>query len=638
MYLVRVTPFSKSVRADHLSYFSANEIAPGSIVTVPLRKKIIPGLVLECSPIDDLKQEIKQSEFGFKKIKSVTTGALFSSSFISAAQMTARFFASSTGSIINALVPRNILTQFEMFQFTTRDNLKKPDEDKNNLKYIIQTSDEERFSNYKNIIRGTFAKNKSVFFCVPTIEDAMSAQNRLTKGIESSSFIIHSGLSKKKLEETWQRISTETRPCVVIGTAKFLGVPIQNMGTIIIERENSVAYQTMTRPYFDLRKFAEAYAETAGATIFFGDMLLRAETLWRFDNQELVEYTPIKFRSLTSAETEIVDMKKEREISGEVKKYSVLSNKLAEIVTNAHTNNNRTFLFVSRKGLAPLVVCGDCGTVVTCRTCNAPVVLYGKNATERENFFKCHSCGEKRHAGELCKKCVGWRLITLGIGTEGVAQSIQEILPEAKVTILDKDTAKTSAKAREIISEFLKNPRGILVGTEMALLYLREPIENVGIVSIDSMFSLPDFHIKERVLNILLRARTIASHHFIVQTRQVENSIFEDAVRGNLAHFYRQEFIDRKKFNYPPFSIIIKVSAASKDRAHLEKEFAVLEQYFAPHQFQYFPAFRERVREFYIMNGVIKIPREKWIDPVLAEKLMHLGPQYKVVVDAESVI
>ena len=90
MYLVLVTPFAKSVRASHLSYFSAKEIAPGSIVNVPLRKQIIAGLVIECSPIADIKQEIKQSEFGIKKIKSVSNRVLFSKSFVTASAETAK--------------------------------------------------------------------------------------------------------------------------------------------------------------------------------------------------------------------------------------------------------------------------------------------------------------------------------------------------------------------------------------------------------------------------------------------------------------------------------------------------------------------------------------------------------------------
>lgn len=607
-------------------------------MTVPLRKQIIAGLVIECSPVADIKQEIKQSEFGIKKIKSVSNRVLFPKSFVTAAAKTAKFFASSTGSIMQALVPRHIITHFDEFAREAHTQHQTHTESDAKLRYIIQTEHEERFSNYKNIIRGTFAKNKSVFFCVPTVEDALHAYTHLTKGIEHSTFVIHGGLSPKQMGATWKAITAEQRPLLVIGTPAFLSLPLFDMGTLIVERENSTAYKTMTRPHFDVRYFAEQYAIAQNAELYYGDALLRAETLWRLEHQELVEYAPVKYRSLTSADVEIVDMKKERDGNGELKKYSVLSATLINRLRRAFDHNNKSFLFVSRKGLAPLVVCGDCGTVVTCHTCGAPVVLYGKNPTERDNFFKCHSCGEKRYAGELCKKCVGWRLITLGVGTEGVAQAVAEVLPDAAITIIDKETTKTATQARKAIRAFLDNPRGILIGTEMALSYLREQVENVGVVSIDSMFSLPDFHIKERVLNILLHARSLATQHFTVQTRHIENPIFEDAIRGNLAHFFRNEFIERKKFNYPPFSIIIKISAASKKREALEKEFGVLAQYFSPYEFHFFPAFREKVRDFFMMTGVMKIPRDKWIDPMLAEKLTHLGPQYKVVVDAESVI
>jgi len=37
-----------------------------------------------------------------------------------------------------------------------------------------------------------------------------------------------------------------------------------------------------------------------------------------------------------------------------------------------------------------------------------------------------------------------------------------------------------------------------MLGTEMALSYLREKIGNAGIISLDSFFSIPDFRINEK--------------------------------------------------------------------------------------------------------------------------------------------
>lgn len=632
MYVVLVTPFSKGIKTEFLSYFSPKFVAPGSIVTIPVRKKEYKGLVIETRAVEDLKQEIKNSDFGIKKIKSVNKNFSFDKNFIFAASETAKYFLTSAGAIINFLIPKHILDDISKISFHQDAGAEKPS--KGN-KFVIQTEDEERFASYKNIIRSEFAKGRSVFFCVPTIEDAHYAAKKLSKGIETSTFVLHGDISKKKILETWQKATAHEGASLVIATGKYFSLPIRNLGAIILERENSGGYKTMMRPYFDFRKFAEFYATSIGADLYLGDFLLRAETLWRFDQHELTEYNQIKFRSLSTTKTAVIDMKNKSKAE---KAFPLFSNQMKDMLRDNHTNNHRAFLYVSRKGLSPLIVCGDCGHVVTCNKCSAPVVLYGKDTKEPDNYFRCHACGEQRYSGEKCAKCQSWKLTEIGIGIDKVSAQILDFLPEAKIFVLDKNKAPTPKKATEIVSKFLETPGGILVGTEMALLYMREPIENVGVISIDTMLSIPDFQIRERILKILLSCRLIAMQNFLIQTRKIEDEIFDNAVTGNLANFYRQEFLDRKKFNYPPFSTIVKISTTAVSKQKLEHEFETLQKYFMPEELAYFPAFVERIRGRFVMNGIIKIPKMRQLEEVLIHKLRNLPPQYKVEIDAQSVI
>jgi primosomal protein N' (replication factor Y) len=314
-----------------------------------------------------------------------------------------------------------------------------------------------------------------------------------------------------------------------------------------------------------------------------------------------------------------------------------------DLIKKAQKNNNRTFLLTSRKGLSPLIICGDCGHTVNCQNCSSPVVLYAKknksaDPQEQENYFRCHHCGEIRSAGETCKYCSSWNLKMFGYGIDRIAEIVKNIIPENNVFVLDKEKAPTQKQAREIINNFTENPAGVLVGTEMALLYLREEVENVVIISIDSMFSIPDFQIKERILNILLRARAKTINNFIIQTRNVSHEIFKEAINGNLADFYRQEFIERKKFNYPPFSILIKITGFADNKSKLEKDFEGIKLFLQPEELNYYAGFVQKIKNQFVMHGLIKIPRSKWIHHELAEKLKHLPQQFRVEVDAQSII
>jgi primosomal protein N' len=633
MYILSVSPIVKSTKVEAFSYFSKEKVLPGKIVSIPLRNKLVKGLVLDCKDFKENKAELRQSEFALKKIRGVSSNFIFSPEFLEACHKTAEYFATSKGAILTSITSKTILEGAEkIIQKEKESELPK----KEGGKFIIQSSDKERFQDYKSIIRGRFAKKGSVFFCVPTTEDVEIAKEQLTKGIEANTVCLSSRLSKKEIIENWNFAIKNEKPVLIIATGTFLSIPRHDIRTIIVERENSHAYRTLNRPYLDIRKFAEFLAKEIGSEIIFGDLMLRSETLKRFEENELFEFSPIRFRFVTTAVQKLIDIRFEKTVTQN--EFSFISEFVEDLLNKSQKENKRVFLLTSRKGLAPMIVCGDCGQIVTCDHCSAPMVLYGKNAREKENFLKCRKCGVVRSAGVKCKKCDGWRLNTLGAGIEAVAEEIKKKIPEKEVLILDKDHAKTPVQVKKIVNKFYEEPASILIGTEMALLYLHEQIDRTVIVSVDAMFSMPDFRIRERILNILMKTKDLARESFIIQTRHAEDLLFRHALDGNLAEFYRFEFAERKKYDFPPFTTIIKISSMRSTENALQNDFNFLEEVFKGYDFNYYPAFTERVKGKYIMNGIIRVEKSKWPNEELRQKLINLDPQYDIVIDAESIL
>lgn len=630
MYILEIMPLTKSIRVEHLSYFSSKDVEIGSMVSVELRKRVIPGLVVSKKEVLANKEELKSQKFSLKRVRSISKNNILQNQFIVACQKTAEYFATSTGSVISALVPKKI--------FENVDDLKNPqaqlsfnDINEQSEKYVIQDQFEERYVNYKSLVRESFAKNHSVIFLCPTSEDIEKTKSLISKGIEDHTFMFNSAMTKNQLIESWNEVITHPRPVVVIATGNFISIPRHDIGTIIIEQESSNAYRTQQMPYIDIRKVAEFYAEIIGARFFLGDIALRSETLARYDTHEFLEEGTLKFRALSTAESKIIDMKKDYEV------FSVLSKESEKILQEAKLENELTFVFTARRGLSPSIICGDCGTVVSCKNCSSPIVLYGKDPNEGENIFQCHTCGDVRRAGEKCIHCDSWKLRMLGIGVETVAENIKEKFPDMNVLVLDSRHATTSKQAKEIIAEFYNKPGSVLVGTEMALHYMREPVENILVASIDSLFSIPDFSIRERILRTLLKLRARATRRFQISTRRSDDPIFENARQGNLADFYRTEFCDRKKYGFPPFTKLIKISIAGTPKAS-EKAIMEVQSELEPYEMHIYPAFTEKQKGKMVWNGVLKIDPKKWPDENLREKLLSLPPQFKVVVDAPSVL
>ncbi len=396
-----------------------------------------------------------------------------------------------------------------------------------------------------------------------------------------------------------------------------------------------------SRPFLDIRTVAEIIAKESGIRLVLGDIFLRIETLWkeknRPENPAYSELSPLKFRALHAGSYELVDMRAPADMKK--KEFQIIGDKIKQLLTVTVENNERTFLFCSRKGLYPLTVCSDCGTIVTCKNCDAPVVLYGKRNPDNKskNLFVCHHCGERRDAHELCKKCNGWRLLPLGIGIENAVEEIVKLFPNTTLIIMDKDhvtTHKQAIKARDL---FYNIPGAICIGTEMALPYLKDKIENTGIISLDSFFSIPDFRINEKIFHILLSLRALAEKKMIVQTRQENTKIFDHALRGNLIDFYRDEIEDRKQIGYPPFVTYIKITLEG-DKVAVKKQMADIGELLKPYELSVFEAFNPGAKSKYAMHGLLSLPRGKWVDSELLAKLRALPPQCSIKIDPDTLL
>jgi len=263
MKLLKVFPITKGLNKENLSYFTGADIGIGSIVKVPLRKKKVSAIVVSSEDITEAKEEIKKASFATKKIEKIKSATLLSPDFMTAVQESALFFATTAGNILNSVIPKNIIENADKVKIIPRERAinRTPE------KLVIQSNDEERYATYKSLIREEFAKGFSVFFCLPTIQDIKKAHEKLAKGIEQYTFVLHSSMSKKEQIDLWSKASNESHPVLIISTGSFLGIARNDIGTIIVDKENSRSYKNQIKPFVDFRIFAEILANKISSKI-----------------------------------------------------------------------------------------------------------------------------------------------------------------------------------------------------------------------------------------------------------------------------------------------------------------------------------------------------------------------------------
>lgn len=622
MRLLSVSPIAKGITKDQLSYFTTKDTVPGELVFVPLRKKVVPAIVLESTKIENLKTKIKQSTFAMKKVDGRHGKIFLLPQFVDASTNTALFFASTVGAVLHQVVPKIL--------FDNVDNLPSPIvTQKDNVarlgceKLILEADEELRFSNFKGIVREEFARNNSVFISIPTIREAERIESELQKGIEPYVFVLHSEISKKELAMRIEGILKSKHPVLIIGTPSFLSVPRCDVGTIIVEHESARSYKRQTRPYINMRIFAELYAETLGARIIFADMPLSIDTHYRHKRNGYGELKSARTSVAESADQYVVDMRVTKE--GAVN-FSAISSELLETINKAHKNSQNTFLFNVRRGIAPTTVCEDCGSIVVCSKCESPVVLHKSG---NKNVFLCHACSSVRSAKERCHTCSSWKLKALGIGVTRVKEELKSHFAEGKIFSIDSDSTKTYNRAKKVAQDFYNTRGAILVGTELSLSFINQPVEVVGIVSLDSLLSIPDAKIHEHLFSLVLKTRALAIGSFFLQTRQPLLPVIQYALKGNISGFYEKEILMRRRFDYPPFSVLIKISSFGiPKKAVAELEY--VESFLKNYDFAIYPGFTPIGSGKFALNGLLKIPSHKWPDPDLVNLLRSLPPYLSV--------
>lgn len=650
MYIATVIPIKKGLNKEYLSYFSLTNIPLGSIVTIPVRSKTIDAIVISTEEARDMKSDLKSAEYQLKKIIRVKGASPFTEEFFRACVRMKDYTVSSTGTLINALLPAMLLENISDLKIPEEKNEIHHSENIKQEKVIFQALTADRMSFYRTLIREAFAKKQSIFLCVPTRYDIEQCTAELTKGIEQYVFSFHGDMTKKSIIESYNKVIEEPHPLLIIGTGMFLSIPRTDIATLIVEHESSDTYKHIGRPFIDVRSFAEVLSSTKNWKLIYADTLLRPDTLQRHEQGELGEIHPPLFRLPHVERNHVVDMKEEVDEKG-LKKFAVLSDTTKKMIEYALAHDESVFLFSIRKGLAGVTVCHDCGHTLLCPTCSTPVVLYGAKkrnptTTIAERIFMCNKCGRKETTETRCPSCTSWNLVPLGIGTDRVYEEVSRLFPKATVLQIDKESTSTDKEARDTMTKFIKTPGSILIGTEMVFSYLHTQVAHSALISLDGLLSIPSFNMSQKVLHIIEKLHYVTDRNLIIQTRIPDNQILKYILSGNVLPLYREDLKEREQFGYPPFKRLIKITFTGT-ASETEKARAYLEHTLGEYDPQIFSAFIGRVKGNYITNTVIRVSPKDWPLPIsdkkvlaqsLSETLSHLPPSFSINVDPEDLL
>lgn len=413
---------------------------------------------------------------------------------------------------------------------------------------------------YMDVIEKAINNGKSAIMLVPEIGLTPQIVGKFISRFGNVISVLHSKLSDSERYDEYRKI-TNGESKIVIGTRSAIFVPFTNIGVIIIDEEHTSSYKQDNNPRYSAINVAEWRSKYHNCPLVLGSATPSLESFAKAGNHvyKLLSLTERAGGSVLP-NVNIVDMKEEVK-KGNFILSDILKNKIGEVLDRGE----QAIILLNRRGYSSTISCKECGYVYKCPNCDI-TYTYHKSS----NNLKCHYCGYSMVLPNKCSICGSDNLKDYGLGTEKLEETLNSLY-KARIVRMDVDTTSKKGQHQKIIDDFGEHKYDILIGTQMIAKGLDFPLVTlVGVVSIDSSLTSPDYRASENTFQLLSQVsgragRSESKGEVIIQTFNPDHYAITLAKNHDYIDFYKEEMKIRKMLKYSPYYYMVLVSITSKD-------------------------------------------------------------------------
>lgn len=410
---------------------------------------------------------------------------------------------------------------------------------------------------YIHLIKEIINQGKQILFLVPEISLTTQLVKRLQTYFGDSLIEYHSGITSSHKLSIWRAIAANHQ--IVIGARSAIHLPFQNLGLIIVDEEHDASFkQHESSPYYNARDAALYLAHLHQAKVVLGSATPSIETYYNAMNGKYgVVNLADRFGDSVLPDIKIIPLKLETQLGHMAGHFSKT---MIDEITKQIQQNKQVLVFRNRRGYSPIIQCGNCNFESICDRCDIHLTLH-----KYSNKLKCHICNAQKTMPTNCPQCNLPSLKILGFGTEQIEEEMNNLFPEVNIKRLDLDAARTRKSQREIIEEFEDGDFDILIGTQMITKGF--DFSRVGLVAViqaDQLLMYPDFRSHERGYQLLTQVsgragRRLDQGTVLIQAYASHHPILKMVINQNYEQYYHYEISERNKFQYPPFTRLVRI-------------------------------------------------------------------------------
>ena len=389
---------------------------------------------------------------------------------------------------------------------------------------------------------------------------------------------LHSNLSESERLQNWLAASTGAAK-IVIGTRLSVFTPMPHLKMIVMDEEHDGSYKQQDGMRYHARDVAMVRAKQLNIPIILGSATPSLET-WanaqnnhNATNAQNAQKQPYGLLSLKQRAVEnaalpsifCIDTAKSPTENG-------LSPLLVKALRERLARKEQSLLFINRRGYAPVLHCNACQWVAPCMRCSAKLVVHLS-----QKRLKCHHCGHEQKIPLQCPSCGNADLHPTGHGTQRLEQTLQALLPTARIARVDRDSMRNKDALTQVLTQVHQQEIDILVGTQMLAKGHDFPhLTLVGVIDTDSALYSPDFRASERLFAQLMQVsgragRAEKAGEVLIQTAFPQHALFQ-ALRAQDYVTYANEILqERATMQYPPTSYFALLRAEANDFSQVQQ-------------------------------------------------------------------
>ena len=427
---------------------------------------------------------------------------------------------------------------------------------------------------YLQYIEEVLKKGKQVLVLVPEIGLTPQTVRRFQARFNVEIDVLHSNLNDTQRLNVWERARTG-QSAIVIGTRSALFTQFSDLGLIILDEEHDGSFKQQDGWRYHARDLGIVLAQKLNIPILLGSATPSLESVNNVQNGKYHHLVLSKRAgNATALRQFVIDLKHQRIQNG-------LSEPLLKRMQEHLEKGNQVLLFLNRRGFAPVLLCHECGWIDECHHCEKPYTYH-----QHQRVLRCHHCGAQKTVPMQCGHCGSTHLVTTGVGTEQLEETLKARFPQYNIARIDRDSTARKGKLEGYLEDIQQGKSQILIGTQMLAKGHHFPnVTLVALVNVDNaLFSL-DFRAEERLAQLYVQVagrsgRAEKQGEVVLQTHYPDHPLLTTLLEKGYQAFAEETLKLRHNMGLPPFSFQALFKAQCRHSEEAENALSQLASFF----------------------------------------------------------